>query len=345
MAYMNRRRFLCAALGAGGAGIAAHWNSIARGPAGADAANAAGVSLHEIVRTSRALGTEVSITALHADAHLAERAIAAAFAEIDRVEDVLSLYRPDSQVCRLNREGVLDSPHAYLLQVLQAASDLSRRSNRAFDVTVQPLWSLYAAASKAGRLPTEDEIAAARSLVNPWRMVIGDDRIALSTGTTITLNGIAQGFATDRAIAVLRAHGVEHALVNAGELGPVGTRPEGVPWTVGIQHPRQEDAWVALAKLDGRCLATSGDYATTFSDDRAYNHIFDPRTGRSPEIFSSVSVVAQTGMEADGLSTALFVTGLERGLELIRAMPGADALFVFKDGRVVQTEGFPEKMS
>jgi thiamine biosynthesis lipoprotein len=123
----------------------------------------------------------------------------------------------------------------------------------------------------------------------------------------------------------------------------MGNKPSREAWTVGIQHPRMEDAYVALARLDGRCLATSGDYATSFTADRRDNHIFDPRTGRSPANFASVSVLAESGLLADGLSTAVFVLGLEHGLELIEATPGADALFVLNDGRTRTTRGFPEQ--
>ncbi len=112
---------------------------------------------------------------------------------------------------------------------------------------------------------------------------------------------------------------------------------------MGIQHPRIEDAYISVAKLDGRCLATSGDYATSFSPDHRDNHIFDPRTGKSPTELASVSVLAESGLVADGLSTALFVLGPEQGLRLIEATPGADALFVLKDGRTLATRGFPEQ--
>jgi thiamine biosynthesis lipoprotein len=93
--------------------------------------------------------------------------------------------------------------------------------------------------------------------------------------------------------------------------------------------------------LQGRCLATSGDYATAFSDDFRLNHLFDPRTGRSPESLASVSIAAPTGMAADALSTAVFVLGPRRGLALVDSTPGADALFVLKNGRMLKTEGFP----
>jgi thiamine biosynthesis lipoprotein len=161
------------------------------------------------------------------------------------------------------------------------------------------------------------------------------------SGTAVTLNGIAQGFATDRALEALAAGGVRHALVNTGEIGAMGRRRDGGLWTIGIQHPRHQDAFIRRAHLDGRCVATSGDYGTTFSPDRVHNHIFDPFTGRSPKEFQSVTVLASTGLEADALSTTVFVTGLERGIELIESTPGADALFVLKNGETKATNGFP----
>jgi FAD:protein FMN transferase len=346
MGLLNRRRFLCAALGAGSAWgwAASRWGINAPGGTTGIRAHSVGdgLRLHEITLTSQALGSDVSITAHHADVAVAERAIAAAFAEIDRVEDVLSLYRPHSQVCELNRFRCVENAHPYLVEVLSAACDLSNRSDGAFDVTVQTIWSVYAEARKQNRLPEPDEVFVARNKAGWDKIEVVESSIVLNgNGTRITLNGIAQGYATDRAVAVLRAEGIEHALVNAGEMGPLGNKPDGNPWNIGIQHPRRDDAWIALAELNGRCLATSGDYATTFTDDRANHHIFDPRTGRSPETFSSVTVVASTGMEADALSTALFVMSLDDGLRLIRETPRTDALFVFKDGRTVQTDGFP----
>jgi thiamine biosynthesis lipoprotein len=141
--------------------------------------------------------------------------------------------------------------------------------------------------------------------------------------------------------AVLQDRGIEHALVNAGEHAPLGGSARGDDWTVGIQHPRVDDAFVALADLGGRCLATSGDYATSFSADRTRHHIFDPRTGCSPAELASVSVLAPSAMQADALSTSLFVLGPGRGNDLIRQLPDRDAFFVLKDGSTIVTTGFP----
>jgi len=334
-ACATRRRFVLT-LGAVGASVAiGNWlwpfgrnGKTPRAPAG----------LHAVRRIGSALGAPASIVALHETEAGAEGALAAAFAEIETVESVMSLYRPGSQLCRLNREGELRGPHPYLVYVLRQAQALSAASHGAFDVTVQPLWALYANAVALGRLPGADEIDRVRRQVD-WRQVeVSDELIRLKrSGTAVTLNGIAQGFAADRVLGVLTARGVRHALVDTGEIGSLGRRTDGACWTVGIQHPRHQDRLISRIRLDGRCLATSGDYQTTFTPDYLHNHLFDPRTGRSPTVFASVTVLARTGLEADGLSTAVFVAGLERGIRLIEAQPGADGFFVLKDGQTRAT--------
>ncbi len=296
---MNRRRFL--ALAAGAAGL-----SLAK-------------PLERVERRAHALGSKISLVAYHEDRANAEAAIDASFAALDAIEDVMSLYRPGSQLRRLNSDGVLDQPHPDLVTVLQAAIDWSRRTNGAFDPTVQPLWE-------------SDDFEAAHARVD-WRSVeVGPHRLRLAPGQAVTLNGIAQGFAADRVRDVLRAHGVRQALADTGEIAGLGR-----PWRIGIQHPRLPDAYVALAELRDRVMATSGDYATTST-----RHLVDPATGRAPTTLSSVTILAPTGLEADALSTAVCVLGPERGLELLRSRPDVDALLILKDGRSIATPKFPE---
>ena len=294
---MNRRRFL--ALSAGAGGLAALAGILPR-------------ELKKVERTSWALGSKVSLTAFHEDAATARRAADASFEALDRIEDVLSLYRPGSQIRRLNDDGFLDRPHADLVTVLRAALDWSRRTDGAFDPTVQPLW-------------TSNDLR----LVD-WRKVEVDERrIRLGPGQAITLNGIAQGFAADRVRDVLRAHGVRHALADTGEIGGFGR-----PFKVGIQHPRVKEAYLALAALEDRVMSTSGDYETP-------GHIKDPATGRTPDSLESVTVLAPAGLEADVLSTAIFVLGAEKGFALAATRKDVDVLLSLKDGTVLRTPNFP----
>jgi thiamine biosynthesis lipoprotein len=293
-------------------------------------------------RTSWALGSDVSITALHQSRSTAKQAVDAAFDELTTVEKLMSIYRADSQLSRLNRDGVLDNPHPYFVEVLRAACALSQRSKGAFDITVQPLWALYSEATNKGGVPDSESVSLARNHVDWRRVEVGDRRIRLrGEGTAITLNGIAQGYAADRATAAIKSHGIEHALIDTGECSAFGRKKSGGHWSIGIQHPRVQDAYISIAKLDGRCLATSGDYATEFTNDHRLNHLFDPRTGRSPTELASVSICARTAMQADALSTATFVLGVDRGMKLIRETPGADALMVLKRGRTLVTKDFP----
>ena len=295
-----------------------------------------------LTRTTKALGTEVSISIAHADPALAEAAIDAAFKELDQVEAVLSIYRPDSQVSRLNETGRIDNPHPFLREVLAASLQLSQRTLGAFDVTIQPLWQTYLDAYRQERLPVVRELDEARAKIG-WRKVeVAEDHIHLALqGMAVTFNGIAQGFALDRIRSVLKNQGIQHALIDVGELGALGRKSADEPWQSGVQHPRQADAFVAVVPLDDRCLATSGDYATTFTRNREHHHILDARTGRSPLELASASILAPTGMLADGLSTASFILGAEQGRKLVNQYENVDALFITKDGRQFATPGFP----
>jgi thiamine biosynthesis lipoprotein len=320
---MNRRRFLGASLGLGALALGAR------------------VVLQGVERVegrSRALGAEASITVFHEDRSVAERAVAAAFRGLESLENALSLYRPDSALCRLNRDGWMAQPDESLVTVLREARDWARRTGGAFDPTVQPLWELHA----RGVPPGPGELAEAIRKVDWRRIRIGPDDLRLGSGQSVTLNGIAQGYAADRVMAILREHGIRRALVNAGELGGLGAGASGNPWRIGIQHPRQPGAQVAELPLADRFLATSGDYATRFSEDFSRHHLVDPATGRSPERLASVSVLAPTGLEADALSTAIFVLGPGRGLELAVTRSGVDVLLVLKSGEILRTPHFPE---
>jgi thiamine biosynthesis lipoprotein len=336
---ISRRKALLFSLGGGAALGLGTLTAIRRSRSDSDPGQWVPVS-----RSSWALGSDVSMTVAGLPRPAAERALDAAFAELETVEQVMSLYRPDSQICRLNRTGELRDPHPFLLEVLRHAEATSRRTFGAFDITVQPLWELYSAAKRQGRLPTDDELAVARAKVGWWGVESCWESVVRlgGAGQQITLNGVAQGFAADRAVAALKRHGVEHALVNAGEIGAHGSKPTGEPWTIGIQHPREADSFVSLAGLADRSLSTSGDYETSFTDDFRKHHIFDPRTGDSPPELASVSIVAPTALEADALSTAAMVLGVERTLQLVARSPGVDALLVTKSGRTIASAGFPE---
>lgn len=336
---MKRRQFILSLAGSAAIVGWAGWKAGSAGQAGAGV-----TGLSKFTRRSWALGTNVNLTVFHDNKKTAEKAMNAAFAELNRVEDVLSLYRPESQLSQLNKTGQLEGAHPYLKEVLERALRLSEQTNGAFDVTVQPLYTLHAASAAQGGTPDPKSLEETLKRIGWKKVQMDEDSITLNGhGTELTLNGIAQGFAADAVGRVLKEHGISHALIDTGEIGTVGTHAQKETWDIGIKHPRKTGGYLALAALDGRCLATSGDYETRFGEGYENHHILDPRSGRSPQEISSVSVAAPTAMEADALSTALFLTGVENGMKMIESLPEVDALFVSKSGKMTQTAGFPLK--
>ena len=338
---MKRRLFLTCLVGSAAAGLTA-WK-LTGSAAGSGRPGSLGTGgWVRVNRSTQALGTQVTLTVLHRDRKEAEEAIEEAFRELSRVEDVMSLYRPDSQLCQLNRTGLLEAPHPYLIEVLQSARDLSERTDGAFDVTVQPFWQLYSEATAAGVSPAPEALQAVLATVDWRRIEIRPDRVRINgQGTRITLNGIAQGYAADTVKRILRSHGISNALIDTGEIEAVGQASGERDWRIGIKHPRKPGDFLGLASLQDHALATSGDYETRFSEDYSMNHLIDPKTGRSPSDLSSVSITAPTALQADALSTAVYVLGLKKGRRLVESTPGTDALFVTKHGAMERTDGFP----
>jgi thiamine biosynthesis lipoprotein len=336
---LRRRTFLAGSLlsAAGVAGWSWRERLVAAGGAAQGGLTARMPDGRTLVRDAAvAFGTTVSIAALHDDPAEAAAGIRDALGAIRRVDALMTVYRPGSELSRLNAAGVLERPDPHLVRVLEFSVRLAALSGGAFDPTVQPLWGLWAERRREGRLPSAAELAAARALVDWTALDVSPDRVVLRRPAMgVTLNGVAQGYAADLAIAALRARGVADALVDAGEHGAAGARQPGQPWTVGIRHPRAPDDVIAAVPMDGRFVAVSGDYATAFSDDLLFHHVLDPHTGVSPTALSSVAVAAPTGMEADGLTKPMMVLDLPRARALLARFPGAGAAWIDKDARIV----------
>ncbi len=246
----------------------------------------------------RALGAPATLILHHPDRAAAERLIAACVAELDRLESVLSLYRPDSALSELNRAGALAAPPPELVAILADCRRFHALTAGAFDPTVQPLWRLYAEHFQAGggaEGPSPAARAAALARVGLGAVHASRDRVAFARpGMALTLNGIAQGWITDRVVDHLRAGGVTSTLVDMGEI-----RGLGGPWRVGV------DGGDASIALTDRAIATSAPRGFAFDPAGRFTHIIDPRTGATPARFARVTVTAQTAAEADALSTGL----------------------------------------
>jgi thiamine biosynthesis lipoprotein len=298
--------------------------------------------LHRSRVTRSQMGTLVTVTVVHPDAPTARAMVDQAFGEIERLESLLSRHRPTTPLARLNREGTLPDAPTELAQVVERALEYGRLSDGAFDVTVAPLLELYTAGywQESATPPAEAQIASALARVDYRSVRVDGSAISLARpGAAITLDGIAKGYVVDRAVATLVGAGAEHVIIGAsGDMAAGGADDE--PWQVGVQDPRVATGVLGVLELTGECVATSGDYMQTFTPDRRLHHIIDPRTGRSPEHTSAVTVVAPTAMDADALSTTAFVMGPEKGLALLEQLEGVEGLIVTKGQEQLTTKGF-----
>lgn len=327
----SRRRFLAIAAAAG---AAASLPPIAR--AGASIASAS-------TWKGIALGAPASITLVHPDRAHARTTLQACVSEIDRLESIFSLYRPQSALARLNRDGMLAQPPQELVELLSFGLALARASEGAFDPTVQPLYRLLAGhfarpgAAPAG--PDARQVGRALASVGHQHVELEAGLVRLHRpGMAITLNGIAQGFITDRVGALLRRAGFDDVLVDVGEALALGRGPDGGPWRAGVADPLGRGG--SLFELDiGEApgtlpaLATSAGSGTPFGD-AGLHHILDPRTGTSASHHAGVTVAAPRATLADGLSTALSVLAPDRAKALLSNWPDVRAWFVAPDGRI-----------
>lgn len=245
-----------------------------------------------------ALGAPASLQLSGLTRAQAEPVFAAVELELDRLEGIFSLYRPDSDLSRLNRDGELTAPAPEMLELLSLCTAVHASTGGAFDPTIQPLWTLFA--DHAGN-PPADLLKATRAVTGWASVSVTPGRIALARpGMAMTLNGIAQGHVTDRIAALLRARGLTDVLVDMGEIAGSGNGPDG--WSAGIAAP--DGQVIRRTTLRDRALATSAPLGTRFGKDDRIGHILDPRRGAPDAVRPLVSVTAGRAALADALSTA-----------------------------------------
>lgn len=298
--------------------------------------------LHRVSETRTQMGTVVIVTVVDPALEVARSMVRNAFGEMERLESLLSRHRTGTPMARLNADGKLREAPPELLEVMRRTRTYSSLTVGAFDVTVAPLLTLYASRFEAGgEPPSDNEIDAALELVDYRRVRIDEHAITFDDPRmSITLDGIAKGYIVDRTVRTLVTEGAERVLINAGgDMASGGRGSAEDPWTVAIQDPQDVNASLALVRLGGECIATSGDYMQAFTQDRRFHHIIDPRTGRSPDQVSAVTVVTASAMDADALSTAVMVLGPAEGLELMDRLDNTEGVMVTKANERLTTSG------
>jgi len=288
-----------------------------------------------------ALGAETQIQLAHPDEHLAREVLKRCIGEVRRLEAMFSLYQSESSLSRLNRDGQLSDPAFEFIELIAAAHQISEETEGAFDVSVQPLWTLYAehfarpGAAPAG--PDKKQIQHALDLIDYKAIELSSGRIALTRPRmALTLNGIAQGFITDRIAALLRRNGFHDVLVHLGETYAGGKKGDGEPWRAGIAAPDASGDLGALVELENRALATSAPGGHPFSGDGRQHHLFDPRSGLSVTPYHSVSVSSPSAMTADALSTAFSVMPLSDIRRMAARRPDEHITIIGLDDQITE---------
>lgn len=327
--------------GRGGPALAAPATAAATAPGAATAAEG-----HVVTRSGTAMGTALQIR-VWSDGHRedaeVEGAIEAALAEISRLERLMTTWRADSDISRVNaaagQGAVAVSPEVY--DVVRRALLYSRLSGGAFDISFDALHGLWRFDDDlTPAVPDAAELRARRRLID-WRRILIEDRgrtVRLATaGMRINLGGIGKGYAVDAAAAVLRQRGFGDNIVQAGGDLMLSGSKGGQPWMTGIRDPRGAAGdYFAVCPVVDHAFSTAGDYERSFIlSGKRYHHIIDPRTGYPAQGARSVTIYARDATTADGLDDAVLILGPDKGLKLIEQLPDVGAVIVTRDNQVV----------
>ncbi len=284
-----------------------------------------------------ALGAVASLSIWHPNESVARRAIAQTLTEVERLEGVFSLFQPDSELSRLNRDGAIARPSRDLVFLLEESQRAGAVSGGAFDPTVQPLWTLNETwfRSHPGDVagPPPAALDAARARIDYRAIDVSDRRIAfLRAGMQATLNGIAQGYITDRVADILRNQGFDTVFVDLGETRALGLHPEGRAWRVGLRDPLGSAELGRTVEIADEAMAVSGGYGTVFEPTGRHHHIFDPGTGESASRYRDVAVIAPRATAADALAKMILIADEAKAPALLAAFGGTRAIVTRPDG-------------
>ena len=298
----------------------------------------------KVSRTRLAMGTFVSMTLIHPSRDRAEEAMGLAFEEIDRLTGLMNRFDEGTAVGQLNREGLLKDIPPEVTDVISRSLHYYRLSNGSFDISVKPVVDLFKTKATGGKLitPTEAELKQVLRLVGSDKIQLNGHSIRFKKpGMGITLDGIAKGYIVDCASNMLVKHHIQDHLINAGgDIRTMGTRQDKKPWTVAVQDPQKKKRYPDIIKMSNGAVATSGDYEIFYDREKMFHHIVDPRTGLSPRVNTSVSVLAPTAMEADALSTSVFIMAPTQGTRFIDAVSKCECLVISREGTKFKSAGW-----
>ncbi len=295
------------------------------------------------------MGTLAEVTAVAADRTTAQTAVEAAYAAFEQVNSLMSDYRDDTEISRLNSlppgESLVVSPETFF--VLQRAAEVSQASGGVFDITCRPLVALWKQAGQNNRLPDPSAISDVLAAVGWTKLALDPPTRGVTKGVAgmqIDVGGIAKGYALDLAARRMKAAGATSGLIDVGgDIVAMGRQANGDPWRIGVQHPFQSGLIMKLA-LSDRAVATSGNQQRfTVIGGQRYSHIIDPRNGRPAEQAPSVTVIAPDGISADAWATVFSVLSVEQGARKAEELPDVEVMWIAGDAtqpQIAKTPGF-----
>ncbi len=277
-----------------------------------------------------------------------EEAGAQAVTRLQELEKLLSVTAEDSDIGRINHsQGTPVAVDGETFALLKAALELGERTGGALDITIYPVIRAWGFTTDSFQVPEEKELEKLLDKVDYQAVQLDGEgqTVTLPAGMELDLGSVAKGYAGDQVIALFREAGVTSAIISlGGNVQTLGARPDGTPWRVAVRDPSGAGLAGVLEVTD-RAVVTSGGYERYFeADGERYWHILDPKTGCPARSgVASATVVGESGLVCDGLSTALFILGAEKAEALWRAMGGFDYLLIGEDGSVTITSGIADQ--
>lgn len=295
------------------------------------------------------MGTAVRVELWHEDETAGRAAIDAVMRDMYRIDRLMSTYKEDSELSRVNREAAT-RPVAMsreLFDLISRSLEVSEITEGAFDITYASVGHLYNFRRKTR--PSDEILEKALPAIDYRHVLLNKENHSIKfkrQGVRIDLGGIAKGHAVDRAITLLQARGITQAIVSAGGDSRIIGDRRGRPWMIGVRDPRREKEMAAILPLSDTAVSTSGDYERYFElDGVRYHHIISPASGRPVTGIRSVTVVGQDSTTVDALSTSVFVMGVEKGLSLVESLPDVEAVIIDAAGRMHYSSGLLRRQS
>ncbi|MDR3595311.1 FAD:protein FMN transferase [Clostridium sp.] len=290
-----------------------------------------------------------------------KEAVEESFKRLDEIDKMASTTIDTSDVYKINSSSgkAYVKVHPEILKMVKTSVQYSKLSDGAFDITTGPIINLWGIGTDNERLPSDEEIKAKLPLIGYDKISINEDEGSImlkDEGMAIDLGGVAKGFAADEVLKIYKKYNIENGLINLGtsSIYGLGKNKDNKNWTVGIKHPRSEDSneYLGVVKISDESLSTSGDYERYFiKDNKRYHHIMDTKTGYPVDngVISDTIIingeVADNGMLADILTTAVFALGPEKGIKLINSLPQVSGEITTSDYKIYTSQGFKDRIT